>query len=171
VTSVAGLLSEAGREHGWPPAEDAGSEHPRPIRRALDRSVWDVAAVRADRRARAHGGGRQPGPTAGRPRRGRDPLLDRLASPDDPGAARPRCSGPRRGKRGAQPPTPRTTPGSPAASRSSSASWTASAPTLRIRPASSSPGRADDATTRRSPVPVTSSGVASGRLTNGHWKI
>jgi len=110
VTSVAGLLSEAGREHGWPPAEDAGSEHPRPIHRVLDRSVWDVAAVRADRRARAHRGGRRPGPTAGRPRRGRGPLLDRPASPDDPGAARPRCSGPRRGKRGSQLPTPRTTP-------------------------------------------------------------
>src|SRR5215213_2133982 len=50
VAYVEGLLGEVERKNGWQLAEYGGYEHPRPIQRVLDRSVWDAEAVRDDLR-------------------------------------------------------------------------------------------------------------------------
>jgi SRSO17 transposase len=50
VSYVEGLLGEVERKNGWQLAEYGGYEHPRAIQRVLDRSVWDVDAVRDDLR-------------------------------------------------------------------------------------------------------------------------
>ena len=50
VAYIAGLLGEVERKNGWQLAEYGGYEHPRPIQRVLDRSVWDAEAVRDDLR-------------------------------------------------------------------------------------------------------------------------
>ena len=51
VAYVEGLLGEVDRKNGWQLAEYGGYAHPRTIQRVLDRSVWDVEAVRDDLRA------------------------------------------------------------------------------------------------------------------------
>jgi SRSO17 transposase len=50
VAYIAGLLGEVERKNGWQLAEYGGYEHPRPMQRVLDRSVWDAEAVRDDLR-------------------------------------------------------------------------------------------------------------------------